>query len=342
MFRVGIIGMGMMGWFHARRYLQMPDVRLVAIADITPARLEATEAVTGNMADAGPAVDLSNLARYGDGTELIAAGGVDMIDICLPSYLHARYAIAALQAGHNVLCEKPMALSVSEADQMIQAAERAGRQLMVAQCIRFWPEYLYLKQRVDDGSLGRLLSLNMYRIGGRPIWSWENWFTDPARSGGPPLDLHIHDVDYVQYLLGKPEQIQATARRSAATGSYDVIHALFGYADGPQVHIHAGWSKPQIPFQAGFDAWFEEGFLRFDGRTKPALQLFDDLQSVQGRPVELEARDAYYDEIAYFIHCVQTGQPPLECMPQSARDSLWVIEREIEAFERGTTGGGQS
>ncbi|MBN1642159.1 MAG: Gfo/Idh/MocA family oxidoreductase [Anaerolineae bacterium] len=337
MLKVGMIGMGMMGWLHARRYYEIDGASLVAIADVTPSRLEATEAVVGNLASSGKEVDLAGLARYGDGSELIASADVDMIDICLPSYLHARYAIEALQAGRHVLCEKPMALSVADADRMIDAAERSGQQLMIAQCIRFWPEYLYLQRCVEEETFGKLLSLNMSRMGGRPIWSWENWFTDPARSGGPPYDLHIHDVDFCNAMLGMPDQVQAVGRRSEATGGYDVIHALYEYADGPQVHIHAGWSNAQIPFAAAFDAWFERGFLRYSGHQDPPLQIYDDLRQVAARPAEVEPGDAYKAEIAYFVDCVERGTPPVQCPPASARDSLRLIDLEIEALESGRT-----
>jgi len=335
MLRVGILGMGMMGWFHAARHVQNPATELAAIADITPERLEAKESVTGNIADNGTPIDFSSVARYTDASELIAQADIDVVDVCLPTFLHARYAVEALKAGKHVLCEKPMALNVQQAGQMIEAAERADRTLMIAQCIRFWPEYLYLRDCVRDERFGKLLSLNMFRMGGRPIWSWKNWFLDPARSGGTIYDVHIHDVDYVNALLGLPDRVQATARKSEATGYYDVIHALYNYDDGPQVHVHAGWSMAQTPFMAGFDAWFERGFLRYDGRYDPAFQVFDDLTEVKGRPVECEQGDAYYDEIVYFMNCVQTGQPPLECPPESARDSVALVDREVASIESG-------
>jgi predicted dehydrogenase len=327
----------MMGAFHARRYLQLPNAQLAAIADVTPERLHGEEVVTGNLADDTAQADLSTVERYADGSTLIAQADLDVVDICLPTYLHARYAIQALEAGRHVICEKPMALNVKQAGQMIEAAERADRQLMIAQCVRFWPEYLYLKKCVDEGVFGNLLSLNMYRLGGCPIWSWAGWFTDPARSGGPMYDLHIHDVDYVNYVFGLPDQIQATGRRSEATGAYDVVHALYTYRDGPQVHIHAGWSKPQIPFGAGFEAWFERGYLRLDGRVDPPLQVFDDLTQVASHPADYEPGDAYHNEIAYFLDCVERGVSTDECPPRSARDSLKLIDLEIQAIESGQT-----
>jgi predicted dehydrogenase len=342
MLKIGILGMGMMGWFHAARYLQLPNANLVAIADITPERLEAKEAVQGNMPDDAEPFDFSEVARYADAAQLIAEADVDVVDVCLPTYLHARYTIQALEAGHHVLCEKPMALTVADADRMITAAREADRRLMIAQCIRFWPEYLYLKQCVEEQPFGKLLSLNMARMGGRPIWSWENWFLDPARSGGMVLDLHIHDVDYVNYLLGLPDEVQATARRfavsAAAPGAYDIIHACYHYDDGPQVHIHGGWSVAQIPFNAAFDAWFEEGFLRYDGRNTPALQVFDAMKeiaphSADYQALDLPSADAYLNEIAYFLQCVASNATPTECPPESARDSLALVKREVESVK---------
>jgi predicted dehydrogenase len=341
MLKVGIVGMGMMGGFHAPRYRHVPNAQVVAIADLRPERLKAKEAVAGNIAsDEGP-FDPSRVARYGDASALIAEGGVDIVDICLPTFLHAPYAIEALQAGKHVLCEKPMALNVEQADRMIAAAKQADRKLMIAQCIRFWPEYRFLRQAVQDGRYGRLLSLNMFRMGGRPIWSWENWFTDPARSGGTMLDLHIHDVDYVNFLLGLPDRIQVVGRQTEATGSYDVVHAVYDYQDGPQVHMHAGWSMAQIPFNAGFDAWFERGFIRFDGKNDPPLTVFDDLVHANGHEPEYERGDAYAAEIAYFCECVAQNKAPDECPPESARDSVALIYREQKAIAAGTAVSGK-
>src|SRR5664279_3735733 len=130
MINVGIVGMGGMGWFHASKYMQLPNVNLVAIADITPERLEASHAVQINIAGDQRPVDFSNVMRYSDGSQLISNAGVDVVDICLPTYLHARYAIEALQHGRHVLCEKPMALSVVEAQAMINAARQADLLLM--------------------------------------------------------------------------------------------------------------------------------------------------------------------------------------------------------------------
>jgi predicted dehydrogenase len=226
-----------------------------------------------------------------------------------------------------------MALNVADADRMLAASKQAGRTLMIAQCVRFWPEYVALRQAVERGTYGKLTSLHMSRIGGRPIWSWENWFTDPARSGGAVYDLHIHDVDYVNSLLGMPDRVQATGRALGTPDALDAVHALYDYHDGPQVHIVGGWSTAQIPFQAQYEAWFERGVLRYDGRADPTLTLYDDLTQTSPQPAEFEPGDAYYAEIAHFLDCVERGVEPDRCPAHSARDSLVLVEREIAAME---------
>ena len=335
MIKVGIVGMGFMGWFHAAKHAQNPNAELVAIADILPERLKAQESVGGNIEGSEEPIDFSTVARYTNASELIARAGVDVVDVCLPTYLHACYTIEALEAGRHVFCEKPMALTVEDADRMIEAATKADRMLTIGQCIRFWPEFLFLRQCVREETFGKLLSLNMFRVTGRPAWSWENWFLDPARSGGPIYDMHIHDVDYVNSLLGLPDQVQATGRITEVTGSYDLVHALFNYDGGPQVHIHGAWTMAQIPFNHGFEACFERGYLRFDGSQDPTLLIFDDLAEVKGRPAEFEAGDGYYNELVYFLDCVATGQPPTRCPPESARDSLALVDKEVASIESG-------
>jgi len=330
MLKVGIVGMGMMGGIHANQYAKLAGVELAAVADVLPERLESKNMVTGNISEGEQTLDLSRVSRYSDASELIAKADVDIVDVCLPTDLHADYTVEALNAGRHVLCEKPMALSLADADRMIEAARNAQRTLMIAQCIRFWPEYEFLRDTVRSGKLGKLLSLFLTRIGALPTWSARSWFSDPARSGGPLYDLHIHDVDYVNYLLGVPDRVQASARKSEATGTYDVVHAQFMYDDGPQVHLYGGWSVSQIPFRSSYDAWFENGFIRYDGQQEPALTVYDDEGHSQQPAYHKES--GYFREIVYFTACVGKDLNVSRCSPDSARASLALVEQEIASI----------
>jgi len=332
MLKVGIVGMGGMGRHHARRYPQIPNARITAIADIVPERLDADNVVQINLSAGTGVFDFSDVARYSEGLDLIKDADVDVVDICLPTYLHAEYSIAAMEAGHHVICEKPMALRAEDAERMAVASERTGQLLMVAQVVRFWPEFEFLREQIEQQTYGALLSLNMRRVGSRPGWSPDNWFLNPALSGGAILDLHIHDVDYANAVLGKPDRIYATGRMSKAAKAYDVIHACFSYADGPQVHMHAGWSAAQVPFTSGFEAWFDEALIKYD---QGKLRVLVGPDAEQPEVPDFSGVDGYRNEIAYFLSCVETKSQPARCTPASSRDSMLLISAELASMDSG-------
>lgn len=332
MLRVGIVGMGGMGWQHARRYPSLPEAEVTAIADLIPERLEPRGSVQTNVSDTSPVVIPPDVVRYGEGLDLIRDADVDVVDICLPTYLHADYAIAALEAERHVICEKPMALNPVDADRMVAAAERTGCLLMIAQVVRFWPEYEYLAELSRSQRYGALQSLNLWRVGGRPGWSPDNWFLDPALSGGAILDLHVHDVDYANAIFGMPASIFTTGRQTQAARAYDVVHACFNYETGPQIHMHAGWAVGKIPFTAGFEAWFDEAFVRY---TSGTLQVFPEGHDGEPLMPTFDSPDGYLNEMAYFLDCVSTGTQPVRCTPASTRDTLVLIARELESAKTG-------
>ncbi|HEY3378277.1 MAG TPA: Gfo/Idh/MocA family oxidoreductase, partial [Armatimonadota bacterium] len=212
MIRIGMVGMGGISGAHLPAYEKLADIaQVVARCDKIPERADGTaKGVAINIG--GPAATALQATAYTDYRELLADPEVDVVDICLPTDLHAEVAIAALQAGKHVLCEKPMALNVAQCDRMIAAAQASGSIFMIAQCIRFWPAYVYLKELVDSGKYGKLTSAQFSRLSGPPIWASENWLLTPERSGGSLLDLHIHDTDYLSFLLGTPTSVSTRGR----------------------------------------------------------------------------------------------------------------------------------
>jgi len=195
--KVGLIGLGFMGSTHLENYLRLEaegvPVKLVAICDIDEEKFKG-KAVTGNIETGSSKVDFSRFELYTDIDEMLNKGGFDYIDIALPTYLHAEVTIKALNKGYHVLCEKPMAMNSEECAKMIEAAKKAGKTLMIAQCLRFWPEYEYLKECVDSGRYGKVISGYFFRGGTTPIWSHDNWLLQNEKSGGCLMDQHIHDV----------------------------------------------------------------------------------------------------------------------------------------------------
>src|SRR5438067_694260 len=244
MLKVSILGCGFMGRMHANVYKLLPDAELVAILD-------------RNKSKASKFAKEFGAKAYTDFDEMIAKTKPDIIDICLPTYLHKEFTLKAATAKKHVLCEKPIALNLKDADQMIKACERAGVYFMIAHCIRFWPEYAHLKKITESGELGRLLSVNLTRMGEFPTWSSDNWLANEKLSGGAALDMHIHDTDYALYLLGEPNDV-------ASFGNIDEHGPSFVFTTltypGTIAHLEGGWNLPKrTPFRMTFRAIFERG-----------------------------------------------------------------------------------
>ena len=316
-----------MGQMHTNVYANIPEAQLVAAADRDEAKAR----------EVAP-----DAAVYGTAEEMLKAESLDVVDVCLPTYMHAEYTVKAAEAGAHVLCEKPMAMTLDEADRMIEAAEKAGVTFMIAHCIRFWPEYVVLKDIVDKKSLGELISLSCIRRSPTPTWSWDNWLLDPERSGGATLDLHIHDTDYVLYLFGKP----ASVFSSGIWDDRGCVHIFTTYNFGSERSVFAegGWDFPDAyPFNMSFSAVFEQGAVAM----QPDLVVYEagkdpvspelpkpDIEAVEGVG-NISDLGGYFNEIRYFVDCLLEGKTPQIVTPQDAEDSLETVLAELESAKTG-------
>ena len=322
-----LIGFGGIGHHHASRYAHCKNVSLVAICDIDPARLAAAESET-NLGASG-SLDLSKVRLYGSYDELAAAekGRVDMLDLCVPTYEHARMACRAMRDGFHVLSEKPMALTLPQCDAMVAAARESGRTHMVAQCLRFSPVYEELRAIVRDGRFGALRRLSLHRGGCMP---WSKWYYDKRKCGGAVLDLQLHDLDFAVSLLGTPDAIRCEGLRGPSGGWDETVTRLRygGGAKAPLVTTEGSWLR--AGFKPGFEAVFERGYAELsDGK----LQLFDAAR----KPVPHKAKDAdmYGLEIDYFADCVRRGVRPERCPPESTRESVRLALLQMKSAARG-------
>ncbi len=254
--KVAMLGFGGIAKAHKHAYEQLEaqgaPIRLVAICDIDASRF--TSATATNLGEE-KAANLKGIQTYTDPDRMLAEADFDMVDICIPSYLHKEYAVKMMRAGKDVLSEKPMALTSADCEEMLQTAKECGRKLMIGQCLRFEPSYLFLKKCIDEGTFGRLKNLFMERLSVHPMWGYEKWYTKTEKSGGCILDLHVHDIDMARFLLGEPA--------SVSTVSYDditrwqVVNTRLFY---PEVTViaTATWDEaPTVKFSAGFRARFE-------------------------------------------------------------------------------------
>jgi predicted dehydrogenase len=335
MIKVGLVGLGFMGRTHLPRYLDSDKAELVAVADVDSQRLLPDAVVEGNIDTGLPPCEIpAGVATFGALGDMLKGTEVDMVDICLPTFLHARAAVEAAEAGKHVLCEKPMALTLDECQAMIDAARINGVQLMIAQCLRFWPEYLYLKDTVDSQRLGRLQSLNMRRLGTPPLWSWENWFLDAQRSGGPVIDLQIHDVDFINFLLGPPQGVFAQGIEQGVSGDIDLVTGSFLYPE-MKVTAEAGWMKaPGFGFYASYDALFERGMVRLAPDQEHPLTVYEEGQ--EPCAPDVGSPDGYTAEIDFFLGCLSEGRDVASTFPpESAQTSIKMALLEKESIAKG-------
>jgi len=333
MVKVAIVGAGFMGGMHAQVYRNLNKARLAAIVD-------------SDSEKAGLLADKYKATAYSSLEELLNQEDIDAIDICLPTFLHKEYVIKASRAGKDILCEKPIALTVKDAEEMIQAVKKAKVKLMIAQVIRFWQEYVELKKIHQAGELGRLLSITLTRLSPTPTWAWDNWLADAERSGGALLDLHIHDTDYLLYLLGKP--LSLASRVSTGRLKYAHVFTTFAFPDNVIVFTEGGWDMPDnFPFTMAYTALFEKGAVEFNSRNEKTLAIYRPGKEVECPTVKSELETTvsgegniadlggYFSEIKYFIDCLENNEEPTEASPQSARDSLEIALSEMKSADSG-------
>ena len=327
MIKVGLIGCGFMGGMHSACYAALANlgVKVTAVADV---RREYAE-------------NLANGAQiYATGMELIEKADVDVVDVCLPTHLHAAHAVAAMKAGKNVFVEKPIAFKDEDMELILATEKETGAKVQVGQVIRQWTEYVWLKKAVDAGTFGKVQHAMFRRLSGKPTWAWENWLHQVDKSGGVAVDMHVHDVDFVRYILGEPDVVKAHARRDAE-GAIQQINALYGYGTDVSIAVEAGWDYPAtFPFTADFRVEFEKATViggggvvnvyPMEGEAYQA-ELEEEFQGDNDIGGNVSSLGGYYNELKYFVEGLQGKNDLSVATVSEAIKSVQLVKREIEA-----------
>ena len=321
---MAIIGLGF-GAEFIPIYQRHPNANMYAICRRTKSELDKI----------GDAFGIEK--RYTDYSELLKDPEIDAVHINTPIPDHAPQAIAALKAGKHVICEKPMALSIADCKRMIAAAKRADRFLMIAHCIRFWPEYKVLKELVASRKYGKVLAASFWRKSATPKWSWKNWLMADERSGGAVVDLHIHDTDFVNYLLGLPKAVFSRGFVGVATKSaIDHVVTQYIYEDGPAVTAEGGWAMaPGFGFDHGFCVVLERATIEHDLKGNIPLTVHE--KGGKTYKPRLPKGDGYVGELRYFVDCVAAGKKPSVVTPEDALNALKVCLAEARSVRSGRT-----
>lgn len=332
----GIIGCGVIGPVHAHAIHSLPNAQLSGVCDLDRERAAALASEVG-----APFVTT-------DYHELLARPEIDAVCICTPHYLHAEMAIAAAQAGKQVFCEKPMALSPAQMDAMIAAADAAGVQLGICFQHRFDPVMLQIKRLVDDGKFGQLLlggahcrclrNADYYNSAAwRGTWAYEG--------GGVLINQAIHTIDLMMWLLGDPTSISgqyATLQWGDFIEVEDTATGVVTFANGAQGHIaatnasHLDWhtrlqlfgTRGSVEINTGFPN--ECTFLEFAGE-KVEITVEDENTPGVGKACY---GNSHIHALREFTNCILDGRP----FPVSGREGRRAAEIVLGLYRSSRTG----
>ena len=339
--RVGVVGVGI-GRVHLDGYRKLGDrVEIVGICDIIESRARAA------------ADDFGVKRTYTDYNELFAERNLDAVSVCTPNALHAEIAVAALQAGKHVLCEKPMANTLENAQKIVAATRESDRLFMMGMNNRFRGDTQVLKSFINDGQLGDIYYAKCGWTRRNGIPGFGGWFTTKAQSGGGPLiDIGVHVLDLTTYLMGNPVPVSASGStyakfgpRGRGAGGYgfapdpnkaanydveDLATGLVKFDNGATLFLEASWASYTPKDQFYSTLLGTEG-----GADLEPLRVYKDLA---GAPVDIAPQapeiGGHAAEIKHFIECIEQGKPPIS----TAEQGLHILQILDAVYRSAQTG----
>ncbi len=343
MVRIGIIGVGFMGYTHFEGAKDLANAKVTAIATRDPKKLAGDwTSIQGNFGPPGGHVDVSELKCYSDYRDLLADPDIDLVDVCLPTDKHFNVVMESLKAGKPTLVEKPISVELAEAEQMVVAAEAAGVPLLVAHVLPFFPEFRFAAESIQDGRFGKLKAAHFKRVICRPDWSSD--MSDFRKLGGWGIDLHIHDNHFIAHALGRPNGV--FSRGLMQDGFVNHVHTSYVYDGGPAVtSVSGGIAAKGLQFSHGYELYFDEATVLFDAGTLAG-------EWVASRPLSVITNDgklthptlggtgkwcaAFTDELQLAANAISGKEPAGALSGATALAALQLCWAEAASIESGT------
>jgi predicted dehydrogenase len=337
--KVALLGTGFIAEIHAESYRRfVPDAEVVSVCSRDRARAEAF-------------ARKHEIARvFADVQEAIAQSGADVVDICLPNFLHHRAVMATARAGLHVIIEKPLAMNLAEADEMIAACRDAGRQLMYAEELCFAPKYERVRRLVNEGAVGKIFQLRQCEKHSGPH---SDWFYDPNQSGGGVLmDMGCHGLAWLRWILGgRPGVVSVSAHLRAG-----LIHGHRGVCEenalcvvefdgGPIGIVENSWAKhggmeDRIEVLGTGGVIYADLFQGNAALTYSqngygyAMEKAGSTQGWTFTVFEEAFNQGYPQELHHFIECVRENKPAVV----TGQDGRAVLEMMLAAYASARTG----
>ena len=321
--RVGIVGTGMMGQTHAGAWAQTP-AEIVGFVSVSPEKAAVVAEKYGAIA-------------FADLDEMLAC--IDVLDVCLPTHLHEEAVLAGARAGVHVVCEKPLARTVDQAYEMIQACDQAGVKLLVAHVVRFFPEYAAAEHAVSSGAIGDPAVIRLKRGTFKPAHGHQNWFLDRQQSGGLILDLMIHDFDYARWIGGDVKTVFAkSVANEHGNASVDHALAILTHENGAISHIEGSWAYPAPMFRTELEIAGSNGLIEHKSDLTTSLGIyFHQTEQTEGcRPLPSlsVAPNPYAGQLQSFYNHIVHNTPT----PISAADALAALKIALAAIQSAESG----
>lgn len=313
--KVGLIGTGSIAKFHLPAYLEHSDrVQLTAVCDIHPPSAKEFAKIAG--------VD----AIFHDYHDMLRNADIDAVDICTVHDLHAPQGIAAAEAGKHVIVEKAMASTLSDAWDMVDAADKACVTLMVAQHLRYSPEALAVKHLLDEGQLGEVQAARTHVFRQGPELSW---YTDGQAGGGVLMLNTVHYIDLLRYYIGNVKRVTGICKSiqpQMTNGADDLVTATLEFENGAIGDVFSSWTSGLAPEKSAYLVLGSEGTIhstppetindnspiRHFGKIMVAKKgSGDDFHAVDSSDISLPSTSFFVNEILHFEECIRTGREPL-------------------------------
>ena len=263
MIKVGLVGIGFMGWVHQLAYRRSKNAKLVAFSSSDPKKRSGDwRGIQGNFGPPGELISLDGIEAFESLEQMVRSPNIDVIDICLPPHLHTQAALLAMEHGKDVFCEKPLALNPSDCFRILETASRLQRIALVAHVLPYMGALALATELVARGTYGAPIGGYFKRIISDPTWIPD--FYAPDKVGGPLVDLHVHDLHWIQLLFGKPQGVHAVGRMHGKVAKF--AHVLFDYGDADiAVSSSSGViDGPGRPFTHGFELHLENATLQHE------------------------------------------------------------------------------
>ena len=346
MLKVGIAGLGFMGWIHWLAYQRIAGIEVVAICTPEPHRLAGDWTdIRGNFGPPGEKVDLADIATYAQLDQLLADETIDLIDVCLPPALHSRAIAQAAGAGKHVFCEKPLALNVADCDEAMAACLENERLLMVGQVLPFFTEFQFLREQVTLGKYGKLLGGSFKRVVSDP--KWLKHFYDPKVIGGPLFDLHVHDAHFIRLLFGMPVGVHSCGRVRGEVAEY--WNSIFQFEDPALAVTCTGGviNQQGRPFTHGYEIHMERATIQFEfvalasphePESSPVKVFTEDGKVLFPDLGESDPVHAFEREISEVARCLREGEASPVLSGAMARDAIEICEMQAQQLLRSRRG----